>query len=100
MIECEVFHLGTRKRFRVRHFLLLLVFSYVVVTLVSQQLKIINMGRQELEIRQEIDEALEQQKILKRQIELLHTDKYVEGLARDELGLVKPGEIIYKYVKD
>ncbi|WP_213973743.1 FtsB family cell division protein, partial [Tepidanaerobacter acetatoxydans] len=29
----------------------------------------------------------------------LHTDEYIEGVARDELGLVKPGEYIYKGVE-
>ena len=80
--------------------MILLIFLYITIMLASQQIKIINMGRRELEMRQEIGEALAKQNALKRQIELLHTDKYMEGLARDELGFVKPGEIIFKYVKD
>jgi len=35
----------------------------------------------------------EQNAILREEIKLLHTPQYVEKLAREQLGLVKPGEI-------
>ena len=63
-------------------------------------MKIAKMHRRQLEIQQEIGKALVEQEELKRQIQLLHTDDFVEGIARDELGLVKSGEIIYKYIKE
>lgn len=40
--------------------------------------------------------AIEEREELKTEISLLHTDEYIEGIARDELGLVKPGEYIIK----
>lgn len=92
--------LRTGKRFKIRHLLLLTFLIYVGFTLVSQQMKLVEMSRREDQIRQEIERALEEQAALKREIELLHTDDYVEALARDELGLIKPGEIIYKFNKD
>lgn len=35
----------------------------------------------------------EQNAILREEIKLLHTPQYVEKLAREQLGLVKPGEV-------
>ena len=37
---------------------------------------------------------------LNRQMKVLHTDDYLENLARQKLGLVKSGEVVYKIVKN
>lgn len=36
---------------------------------------------------------------IREQIEYMQSDEYVEKVARDKLGLVKPGDIVYKPVR-
>jgi cell division protein FtsB len=85
-----------KKKFRIRHLVVIFFLLYCLYTLITQQLKMVSLTRQEVELRERIKAALEEREDLKRQIQLLHTDSFIEGIARDELGLVKPGEIIYK----
>nr|PZN05060.1 MAG: septum formation inhibitor [Bacillota bacterium] len=69
---------------------------YFVYTFTAQQLKINDLKRQEMELSREIERLSAERAELQREIELLNTDSYIEELARDQLGLVKPGEILYK----
>lgn len=62
--------------------------------------------REHLELRKErerleknlMKESALNQK-LGKELKFLHTDSYIEGIARERLGLVKPGEIAYKVIK-
>ncbi len=92
--------MSSKRKFKVRHVLFLLFLIYVMCTLVVQQLKISNLAKQEAQLQIQMEEALNTRDELKKEISLLHTDKYIEKIARDELGLVKPGEYIYKDVKN
>lgn len=85
-----------KKRFKIRHILVLLFSVYICYTLIIQQFKLHKLANQEAELQTQVRIAVEKRDELKRQIELLHTDSYIEKLAREELGLVKPGELIYK----
>jgi len=50
------------------------------------------------EIRQENLKLQEQNKDLRRQVEFLHHDaRYLERIAREELGLVAPNEIVFRF---
>lgn len=69
---------------------------YVVYTLTAQQVKLVNLRRQEVELKHKIELAKQGQESLQREIKLLNTEDYIEKVARDELGLIKPGEIIFK----
>lgn len=69
---------------------------YVVYTLTVQQVKLVNLRRQEVELKHKIELAKQGQESLQREIKLLNTEDYIEKVARDELGLIKPGEIIFK----
>ncbi|MCR4432207.1 MAG: septum formation initiator family protein [Tepidanaerobacteraceae bacterium] len=91
--------MDSKKRFRVRHLILIFFMIYVIYTLVVQQIKMMDLARQEAELRQQIEAAVQQREQLKKQIQLLHTDSYIEMVARDKLGLVKPDEYIYKESK-
>jgi len=88
-----------KKRFKIRHLIIIFFLVYVVYTLVVQQLKMMDLARQEAELRQQMEAALQQREQLKKQIQLLNTDDYIEIVARDKLGLVKPDEYIYKSSK-
>ncbi|MFC1478136.1 septum formation initiator family protein [Candidatus Margulisiibacteriota bacterium] len=46
-----------------------------------------------------IKKAEQENKELRKTVKALDTDTYIEDLARKRLGLVKPGEMVYKIVK-
>lgn len=85
-----------KRRFKIRHLLIVILAVFLIITLGKQQVKINEIKRKQAIVERDIQEALQQQQKLKEQIELLNTDEYIEKIAREELGLVKPGEIIYK----
>lgn len=87
----------TRGRFRItRSKLPLLIFIvlllYVSVSLGTRfdQLHIMQRDLQAMEM--EIQEISSKNAALHKQLENLQSDKYVEQVAREKLGLVKPGE--------
>ncbi|TYP50874.1 FtsB family cell division protein [Thermosediminibacter litoriperuensis] len=88
--------MGGKKRFKLGRIIFILFLVYFVYTFTVQQLKINDLRRQELELSQEMSRLVEERDRLKKEIELLNTESYIEKLARDQLGLVKPGEILYK----
>jgi cell division protein FtsB len=45
-------------------------------------------------LSQEYEEEIEQNQKLKEEIERVKSPAYIEKVAREELGLVKPGEIL------
>jgi len=50
------------------------------------------------ELRRQLAEAEARRDELKRRLELLETDPFtLEKLAREEMGLARPGEIVYRY---
>jgi cell division protein DivIC len=85
-----------KKKVKIRHLLILIFLIYVVSTLILQQFKIADLTQQGAELEAQKKALLQQREELKKEISLLHTDEYIEEIARDELGLVKPGEYIIK----
>lgn len=68
---------------------------YAGITLINQQVtigKLINVKKEKMQTVENI--KLENAK-LSKEIENANTDAYKEKMAREQLGLVKPGEVIY-----
>ena len=81
-----------KKKFRFKSIILVLVMMYVSYLLIQQQ---VTMSRQKSELQKytvELQKKKEKNKILQDEVELSKTDKYIEKLAREILGLVKEGE--------
>lgn len=70
-------------------FLLLL---YIAVSLGTRFDALFAMQRDLQSIQAEVEELRQMNRELSRQLELLRSDAYVEQVAREKLGLVKPGE--------
>jgi len=51
------------------------------------------------ELKEEIEDLEEDNQLLAEKIELLNTAPYIEKIAREELDLIKPNEILYKATK-
>lgn len=75
--------------------LLVLIFTYFGYVGIQQQLHIneIDHEREIAEIR--LAEARQENETLQKEREKLQQAAYIEKLAREELGLVKPGEMPY-----
>ncbi|MGM0421008.1 MAG: FtsB family cell division protein [Bacillota bacterium] len=78
--------------YRILPLVLLVIIGLLTYQLVSNQLQIAEMEREMEEVEQEIEVAEERKLELQRELELLDDPDYIERLAREKFGLVKPGE--------
>lgn len=69
-----------------------LLLVYVAVSLGGKFDALAGMQRDLQAMQAEVEELREVNRELSRQLELLRSDAYVEQVAREKLGLVKPGE--------
>ncbi|HHW31415.1 MAG TPA: septum formation initiator family protein [Clostridiaceae bacterium] len=70
-------------------------FIYFIITLIEQQ-RIINFKNNEAKnIRAKIQSEMQLNEELKKFKENLYSDEYIEKIAREKLGMVKPGEKIF-----
>lgn len=76
----------------------ILVFSWVYLPTLSKyrdlKLQQDDLDAQIEKLTREVQETREERDLLKNDVE------YLEKVIRGEMGLVKPGEIVYKFVKD
>ena len=81
-----------KKKFRIKSVAIIFIVVYVCYILINQQ---VTMSRQKKELQKynvELEKKKEEKKVLQDEVELSKTDKYIEKLAREILGLVKEGE--------
>jgi cell division protein FtsL len=71
---------------------ILVYFSYVVI---DQQKILYAKENQMTTIEKKIDEQKRLNEELQRQKKILNTDEYAEKVARDKLGMIKPGERVF-----
>lgn len=84
-----------RKEFKLRHLLLILFSFYVVTTFVSQQKTISGLKAQKRVKEEEILELEKEVNELNNEIKHSDSLEFVEKIAREELNMVKPKEVIY-----
>jgi|AntRauTorckE6833_2_1112554.scaffolds.fasta_scaffold00772_19 cell division protein FtsL len=75
--------------------LLLIIVIIIFSFRLFMNMRKVNEMEQRLDrLSQEYEEKIEQNKKLKEEIERVKRPAYIEKVAREELGLVKPGEIL------
>jgi cell division protein DivIC len=84
-----------KKGFRMKHFILLLIVFYLSKTLISQSIYMKELREKKLKEEQEIATLEKEIEQLKEQIEKKGSLEFIEKVAREELHLVKPREMIY-----
>lgn len=86
-----------RRKYRINWFKLttIIVSSYFVYLCVNQQIELNAIGHEAEAARKELGQFQQINAALTEERNALNDRKYVEKLAREELGLVKPGEIPY-----
>ena len=75
--------------------LVVVVMSWLTMTMFSQKNALAAKEQQKLEAKQELVDILEEQDMLKSQIVKLNDDEYIAKLARKEYFLSDEGEIIF-----
>ncbi|MBA1334617.1 MAG: Cell division protein DivIC (FtsB), stabilizes FtsL against RasP cleavage [Firmicutes bacterium] len=94
----KVYHLDRKKpnrKIRVRHILLVVLALYIGYTLVYQHIAIRQARSDEAVVREQIRKLEEENERIRAQIEMMQSDQYIEKLAREKLGLIKPGEVMF-----
>jgi cell division protein FtsL len=78
----------------------ILLFLLVAASLVGERglLRLHQMHRTRAALNQEIEELTANNAVLAKEVRALRTDPgRVEAIAREDLGLIKPGEVIYVF---
>lgn len=86
-----------RRRVRVRWFrvLTLLAAAYFLYLAVGQQFELYTIQRETYSLKNRIAELEQSNKAMVDEKKQLASPTYVEKIAREQLGLVKPGEVPY-----
>jgi cell division protein DivIC len=69
------------------------VVVYFIFTAASNTIQAIQIGEDESSLRQEVDDLAERYDQLTALRDYWKSDEYIEWVARQELGLVRPGEL-------
>ncbi len=89
--------MAARRKYRIRwiRVLVLLTAAYFIFLAVGQQFELYTIQRETYSLRGRIAELEQTNKSLADEKSKLSSPAYVEKIAREELGLVKPGEVPY-----
>ena len=75
--------------------LFILLIIYLSLNLVSQQQLIENINSELAEVEAKIDAQIKLSDELNREKDMLMSDESIEKIAREKLGMVKPGERVF-----
>lgn len=73
------------------------IFLYFAVLLAGQYWRMSQLQRTLDELNREIAGFKSANEAMKQEIERLHSPDYLEQLAREELGMVRPGELLFYF---
>lgn len=76
-------------------FVLILLIGVVSVQISNLYLKNNELEKEAQQLEQEIERELREQKDLLEYKEYINSTEYIEQSAREKLGLIKPGEILF-----
>lgn len=82
-------------KFNFKRLLITAFVLYAGITLINQQVTIGKLINVQKEKTQKVESIKLENVKLSKEIESADTDAYKEKMAREQLGLVKPGEVIY-----
>ena len=84
-----------KRKFRLRHIIIFVIFIYGVSIFFNQQNLIKELNGEKVMKESEIQLLNEEILEIKSTIQYAYTLEYIEKIAREELGMVKPYETIY-----
>lgn len=89
-----------RQRFRLRRLLLIGFLLYMGLLLLWQEVISFRLSRELADFKDQIRAAHEQNAKLHTQIRDMKSDAYIEKMAREQLGLTRPGEVPFLPIPD
>ncbi|MDI6618891.1 MAG: septum formation initiator family protein [Clostridiales bacterium] len=84
-----------KRKFRIRYIIAAALIFYVGYTVIGQQIMIGRIKNQINVYKQANAKIENQNSYLRDKIEFAKTNEYKEKVARQKLGLIKPGEIVF-----
>ncbi len=97
----QVYRMGTRKpgktkgSVKLKGIIAILLIVYLIYTLTAQYISIRRARAEENRIQGQIEQMIEENNRLEEELKEMQGDEYIEKVAREELGLIKPGEIMF-----
>ncbi|OAT80683.1 FtsB family cell division protein [Desulfotomaculum copahuensis] len=85
-------HSFSFKKSRLPLLLLVVMAVYLVFSFVSQFNRLFAMQRDLQQMQQQVNQLQQKNNDLRQQLSLVQSNAYIEQVARERLGLVKPGE--------
>ncbi|HOV80316.1 MAG TPA: septum formation initiator family protein [Bacillota bacterium] len=70
----------------------LLILMYLAASFGNQFSRISSLQREIENIQQQVNELQQKNAALRQELQMVQSDSYIEKIAREKLGLVKPGE--------
>jgi cell division protein FtsB len=80
--------------------IILLLIFYITFVFSEKYADILELRVYIYDLKDEINELEEENKLLTEKVNLLNTNPYIEKIAREELDMVKPNEILYKATRN
>ena len=80
--------------------IVLMLIFYIAFVFSSKYASILELKGSIRQMKTEIKTLQKENQLLVKKIELLKTDQYIEKIAREQLDLIKPNEILYKAIKE
>lgn len=84
-----------KRTFKLRNIILLILVLYIGKTLIGQRTLMKDLKTKKLKEEQEISQIKEELDQLEEEVKTKDSLEFVEKVARQDLGMVKPREIIY-----
>lgn len=66
-----------------------------LIVLIQQGYTLYSLHQEKQQLEQQLEDLKKENETLSEQKKLLEDNKHIESVAREELGLVKPGEVPY-----
>ena len=76
-------------------FAMFIVLGFFVFNIIKSVLDSVELNKQNLGLKSRINELYYEKEVLLEQQENLLSDAEIELMAKDKLGLIKPGEVVY-----
>lgn len=93
----KVLDIKTKKRKRIKkgHIIFSVIVVYLLVFFSYQTFKIVSLKKQEKQQSQKLEELKETKESYQQQLDQVNSPDFIEKIARENLRMIKPGEILY-----
>lgn len=81
-----------KKGLKWKNLIILVLVGYIIFSFVRQEIAIKRIDSDITQKQTELDKLKEENKRLEEQVKSANSDEYIEKLARERLGMLKPGE--------